>query len=218
MNPDTEHAERQGIRFFGRVAASISHELKNVLAIINENAGLLGDYASLADKGSTVDSARLARVARQLDQQVQRADAIVKNLHRLAHSTDTTLASIDLHELMLLLAALHAPLAKVRGVTLEIHPAATAALADNDPFLLETLAGACLEFALHHPAGDRIEVAVSAGTDESQVCFAPLSDAATGFPKPEVQLLANRLGATIQLTAGNGGLLLILPRATMVPA
>ena len=218
MNPRTEHVERQGIRFFGRVAASISHELKNVLAIINENAGLLGDYASLADKGSPVDSERLARISRQLGQQVQRADGIVRNLHRLAHSTDTTLASIDLHELMLLLATLHAPLAKVRGVALAIHPVATAALVNNDPFLLETLAGACLEFALHHPAGDRLEVTVSAGADESRLRFAPLSDAAAIFPTPDIQLLADRLGATIQLAACNGGLLLTLPRSTMVPA
>ena len=32
-----------GLFFFGKMSASISHELKNVLAIINENAGLAED-------------------------------------------------------------------------------------------------------------------------------------------------------------------------------
>jgi hypothetical protein len=32
-----------GLQFFGKMSASISHEIKNVMAIINENAGLLED-------------------------------------------------------------------------------------------------------------------------------------------------------------------------------
>ena len=34
---------REGFQFFGKMSASISHEIKNALAIINENAGLLED-------------------------------------------------------------------------------------------------------------------------------------------------------------------------------
>ena len=51
-----------GLQFFGRISASISHELKNVLAIINENAGLLEDLTSMADRGKPIDSARLKAI------------------------------------------------------------------------------------------------------------------------------------------------------------
>ena len=36
------------LAFFGKVNASISHELKNVMAIIAETAGLLGDLSEMA--------------------------------------------------------------------------------------------------------------------------------------------------------------------------
>lgn len=213
MSP--EDIERQGIRFFGRVAASLSHEIKNVLAIINENAGLLGDYASLADKGTPVASERLARVARQLGQQVQRADGMAKNLHRLAHSTDASLASVDLDELVRLLIALHTPLANRHGVRLEILPASAPLVVDTDPFLLETLVAACLEFAIHHPHGDHIQIGLGAGTDGPQLRLRPLSQAATGFPAPAVRRLADRLGVNLQLAGHDGCLSLSLPRGTV---
>jgi hypothetical protein len=39
------------LAFFGKVNASISHELKNVMAIISETAGLLGDLSEMARGG-----------------------------------------------------------------------------------------------------------------------------------------------------------------------
>ena len=46
-----ENLTETSLQFFGRVSASISHELKNVLAIINENAGLLEDFTLMGDRG-----------------------------------------------------------------------------------------------------------------------------------------------------------------------
>ncbi|MEE4112297.1 MAG: hypothetical protein V2I40_05740, partial [Desulfobacteraceae bacterium] len=43
------------LAFFGKVNASISHELKNVMAIISETAGLLGDLSEMARGGGSVD-------------------------------------------------------------------------------------------------------------------------------------------------------------------
>jgi hypothetical protein len=34
----TNTPAEEGLKFFGRISTSISHELKNALAIINENA------------------------------------------------------------------------------------------------------------------------------------------------------------------------------------
>jgi hypothetical protein len=40
------------LAFFGKVNASISHELKNVMAIISETTGLLGDLSEMARGGT----------------------------------------------------------------------------------------------------------------------------------------------------------------------
>ncbi len=46
-----ERTQLDGLRFFGMINASISHEIKNVLAIISESAGLMEDLLLLAQKG-----------------------------------------------------------------------------------------------------------------------------------------------------------------------
>ena len=45
-----QSSAKPGLQFFGKVSASIAHEIKNVLAIINENAGLLEDLTFAARK------------------------------------------------------------------------------------------------------------------------------------------------------------------------
>jgi len=52
MNDSLDVREETALRFFGNISTSISHEIKNVLAIINENAGLLEDYNLHGRKGN----------------------------------------------------------------------------------------------------------------------------------------------------------------------
>ena len=47
--------QNDDLLFFGRIGASVSHELKNVLAVMNEQAGLLGDLACMAARGMPLD-------------------------------------------------------------------------------------------------------------------------------------------------------------------
>ena len=70
------------------MSASISHEIKNALAIINESAGLLEDFSLLAEKGRPIDPERLKLLAQSVLKQVQRADGLVKKMNRFAHSAD----------------------------------------------------------------------------------------------------------------------------------
>ena len=88
------------LKFFGSVTASISHEIKNIIAVINENAGLLEDMTLLSQKGIPLDYERLIRLSSELQKQVDRADTVVKRLNIFAHSVDEDVASIDLKELM----------------------------------------------------------------------------------------------------------------------
>ena len=95
-----------GLQFFGRISASISHEIKNVLAIINENAGLLEDLTFMANKGKPIDPDRLKRMAATVQKQIGRGDEILKNMNRFAHSIDETVAEVDLNQTIELIIAL----------------------------------------------------------------------------------------------------------------
>jgi C4-dicarboxylate-specific signal transduction histidine kinase len=148
MSSDWELIGRTGLTFFGKMAASISHEIKNVLAIINENAGLLEDITLMAERGTPVDPDRLKTQAVRIKNQVRRADGIVKNMNKFAHSVDESLMSVDLAELSELLAALSGRFAYSRGVKLESATVGSSATIRTNPFLLENLIWLCLDFAM----------------------------------------------------------------------
>jgi K+-sensing histidine kinase KdpD len=88
-----QQRERQ---FVAAVCASLSHEIKNCLAIINENAGLMGDLAMLASQGRPVDPERHTRIAQTVKKHVRRADELVRHLNRFAHSGDVGSRELDL--------------------------------------------------------------------------------------------------------------------------
>ncbi len=206
-----------GLQFFGRMSASISHEIKNVLAIINENAGLLEDFALMAEKGMPLDPERLERVARGLMKQVQRADVIVRNMNRFAHSVDDFEKSVDLQELLAVVVRLAQRFADMRRVNLDLRPAAAPVALATRPFLLENLLWCCLDFAMDRAgSGGTVAIRMEKTDDGAQVVFewmgAPGDAEARPFPSQEERLLAEALAARTELDVEGGRLRLILSK------
>ena len=87
------NTDRTCVLVFAKISAAISHEIKNTLSIINENAGLLEDYAQMVEhSGGGVAVERVRAVTQTIAKQVDRSNTIMKNLNRFAHSADTSLA------------------------------------------------------------------------------------------------------------------------------
>jgi C4-dicarboxylate-specific signal transduction histidine kinase len=137
-----------GLRFFGQVSASIAHEVKNVLAIINENAGLLEDLTFAARRGTAIDPERLNKACRQFSKQIERADGIMKNMSSFAHSIDSFSADINLHEVANLVANLAGRKAAMRKLIIEVEAPKAPVIFPGNPFLLQNLIWLCLEFAI----------------------------------------------------------------------
>jgi C4-dicarboxylate-specific signal transduction histidine kinase len=137
-----------GLQFFGKVSASISHELKNILAIINENAGLLEDLTFAAQRGKAIDPEKLNRTARNFLKQINRADEILKNMNRFAHSIDQFSAEVNFRDLVELVVNLAQRRAAMRKVILEMSTPQEPLCLTTNPFLLENLVWLCLEFAI----------------------------------------------------------------------
>ncbi|QQG65003.1 histidine kinase dimerization/phospho-acceptor domain-containing protein [Desulfobulbus oligotrophicus] len=121
MYDQSATADSRGLHFFGVMTASISHELKNALAIINENAGLLGDLALLAEKGRPLEPERLKVQAERIRQQVRRADDIIRRLNRFAHSAHEGPTGTDIYEVLEFTLALAARLAAMKSVSLTVQ-------------------------------------------------------------------------------------------------
>jgi len=108
------------LRFFGRISASISHELKNSLSVVNENAGLVEDLALLTAKGRSLDIERVKSLSGSIRRQVKRTDQIIKNMNKFAHSVDMEIKSVDIQEYLELIAAVSARLLAARNITLKL--------------------------------------------------------------------------------------------------
>ncbi|MDF1614305.1 histidine kinase dimerization/phospho-acceptor domain-containing protein [Desulfurivibrio dismutans] len=110
-----------GVRFCGEVSAAVSHEIKNVLAIIKETAGLLGDHAARAlAEEQQLPPEQVREATGAIDRQVRRADGIVRRLNRFAHSVDRESEGVELGESCRLLAELATRLLAGRSATLQV--------------------------------------------------------------------------------------------------
>jgi C4-dicarboxylate-specific signal transduction histidine kinase len=177
---DTDSA----LQFFGKMTASISHEFKNVLAIVNENAGLLEDFALMAGRGAEIEPQRLMKMSQTVMKQVDRADAIVKNMNRLAHSVDESEKTVDLNDMLKLLAALSHRLASMRGVAVQLKLEDLPVKLRTAPFFLLNLLWLCLNFAIDAAGEDkRVELVPQKTGDGINVFFKGLG----GLAKAPVQ-------------------------------
>ena len=165
-----------GLQFFGRISASISHELKNVLAIVNENAGLLEDFTLMADRGKPIDPARLKIMAAAVKRQVGRADEILKNMNRFAHSIDQTTTTVDLDQMINLFIALTARFAAMRGVKVDLQLPANPLTIQTAPYYLMNLLWLCLDFSMS-ASGDekRVELVVAETENSVRIQFRRLT-------------------------------------------
>ncbi len=215
MNGQLEIIAQSGLQFFGKIAASISHEIKNVLAIINENAGLLEDLTLMAERGMAIDPQRLRALSRTLMKQIKRADAIVKNMNRFAHSADASLQTIDLNDVIELLAALSNRIAVMRGITLNPQLNENPVTLKTSPFLLMNLLWLCLDFAMGVAGDDKVVELVTQKADANiQIRFKRIDclaeDALQLFPTEREKRLLELLKAELEVSTENREILVKL--------
>ena len=202
MGQELANTSQAGLQFFGKISASISHELKNVLAIINENAGLLEDFTLMADRGVPFDPARLRTMAQAVKKQIGRADAIISNMNRFAHSTDQTITTVDLAQTIEIVLAVTARFAVMRGIQIDWQLPENPVALRTAPFLLMNLVWLCLEFSMS-AGGDEKQVELVAEETEGGVRIrfrrlAGLTEALLEtFPSEPEKILLEALGADL---------------------
>ena len=149
-----------GLQFYSKISASMSHDIKNALAIINENAGLLDDFTLMANQGVPIDLERLKTLAAKITKQVGRANDIAKNMSRLAHSLDQPVTAVDLNETLQLVTAMLSRVSEMRNVTMNISESSHMVTVETSPFLLMTLIWYLLNVAT--ATGEVTSIAIAA--------------------------------------------------------
>lgn len=206
-----------GLKFFGKISASVTHEIKNVLAIINENAGLMEDLAQLAEGGMPVDPERMKSLAQKVKHQIRRADGIVNNMNRFAHSADEAEQDVDLRDIIQLMLALSERLATVRGVRLAAEGNGNPLILRTNPFLLQNLIWLCLDFAIQDPDEAKTVVLIAEATDKgAQLRIGGIralrNVPGDAFPGPSEKALIGALRAELSIDVGQKQIVMMLPR------
>ncbi len=204
MNTDAGMIGQAGLQFFGRMCTSISHDIKNVLAVVNENAGLLEDLCAMADRGKPIDLSRLKRLAADVKAQVRRGDGIVSGMNRFAHSVDSTLVRLDLVEVMELLKTLSLRFASMQGFAFRLTRPQDSATVTTAPFLLLHLLWLCLEQAIAAAGpGRTVELTAEKGVDGASLRFGRLEGLgnapAASFPTEMASRLCRALNAEVRV-------------------
>lgn len=205
-----------GLQFFGKMAASISHEIKNTLSIMNESAGLLDDLTVMAEKGMPLDPARIKTQAGKIMKQIQRADGIVKLMNRFAHSIDDTVKNVDLFDMMEFVAALSARFASMKGVELATPRPEKPITVQTNPFFLNHALWVCLDFAMDKAGkGQTLILGVGERENRARVIFNGLGPIESSPEAPVLgegsKALMEALGAEIEVDKKEGELVLSLP-------
>lgn len=144
-----EQSSQNGIAFFSKIAATFTHDIKNVLAIINENAGLLEDLSLMASKGYPLNIEKVVSIAGKVQSQVQRADDMVGRMNTFAHSNDSPQGPIDLKEALELLLAMTKRILAKKNVSFFIQaPPRDNYIIQSQPFFVFNFLWFCIEKAI----------------------------------------------------------------------
>ena len=100
MQKETGKIWAEGLSFFGKSNRLISHELKNILAIISETLGLLDELVELSQSGLPLTPEKLRGMSDSILEEVERANGVIRSMNRFAHSVDEFAAEVDLGEIV----------------------------------------------------------------------------------------------------------------------
>jgi C4-dicarboxylate-specific signal transduction histidine kinase len=110
--------------FMGRLTASATHEMQNILATIRESSGLMEDLLAMGGEGFA-HAERFKKGLCVLSEQVERGMALSEQLNYCAHAPESTSAGAEVNEAMLSLVGLTRRNAARLRISLVLAPGRT---------------------------------------------------------------------------------------------
>lgn len=195
-----------GLAFFGAVTASVSHELNNVISIIDQTTGLAEDMIAATDRGKPISVEKLEQVVASLQKHTARGLEIIKRLNTFAHSSDVPRREYDIGESAGNLVELARRLAGLKRANLELHTPAEPVVITGNPFLVQQLLFASIQRSLQDAKRDDIIVVRVAGAQAGAevIVEAPeLPITEDDFVSPLVATLLHLAPGTLEVTTDN---------------
>jgi len=208
---------REELAFFGRIGADVSHEMRNVLSIVGENAGLLDDQLMLAESGNPLDCEKLKELSARITRQVARGTRTMERFSRFAHAADEETASSDLTAITRTVAALAERHVVMAGCKLEADLPDEAICVKANPFSLQHALFFAIELILESLENGRVVTIKLAGRGATAVMSVSGSAAGAGELSRRISRLStvmNELEGSVETSCEDG----VLSLALTIPA
>lgn len=199
------------LAFFGKITASVTHELNNVISIVEQLAGLLEDQLCGAESGAPLDTEKVKSVQERIVLQTDRGVDLLRNLNKFAHSVDEERRDTDLNELAGNLYQLSKRFADLKNINLEMEAAGESIIVRTSPFLLQqVLFWVLMAVISSTPSDEVISLAVVPADEKAGVkisCSTPIqwSSEAERFLK-RAKVLNSRLEAELIIKESNSSI------------
>ena len=129
----------------------------------------------LAEQGLPLDPERIKALSQKLKKQVRRANLLVMNLNRLAHTSDLPARETTLGDNLGLVCALAERSASLKEVHLKANIPDRSAKFAGYAFHLNQLIWYCVEYAIQTAAqASTVEITFNAAADTIRILFQPL--------------------------------------------
>ena len=130
---------QETMKFTAEMTTSITHELKNKLAVVNENAGLIQDLLFMGKQGRAVDMERFETISQKIQEQVRLADTIIKKLNGFAQSMEESETETDVAQALKSVLSLTAHLIEKYECEIAVTAQEAPWIINADPFCFKHL-------------------------------------------------------------------------------
>lgn len=168
--------------FFARITASATHEVRNVLAIVKESAGLVQDLILLAGPGTEPDRDRVGEAIGRIEAQIRRGVDLMSSLNRVSHGLDRDADRIELDAALRDVARLSERRARERRREIVVLDPSSAPAVTACPLQIYMALSRAVEWSLEQiPAGGVVRT-VATGDDRLPAVRFEAVGGATGGP------------------------------------
>ncbi len=202
----------EGLGFFSRSNRLISHELKNVLAIISETLGLLYELVEMSvEEGMELKPEKLKSLTQSVLEEIERANRVVNDMNISAHTMDNLFAKTGIGDILYLITELSQWKSSTKKLDIDVETPEDLVVYTS-PFYLLVLLYKVFLFCSGHISGEySLTIKAASGNDRVTVSFEGIIPGAWDKePDEKVLLVAEMVSARIKQD-DSGNLLVQIP-------
>jgi C4-dicarboxylate-specific signal transduction histidine kinase len=134
--------------FIGKITAGATHEIRNVLSIIKESAGLMGDLLDMNRDSLGPNEEKFRRMIENIGVQVQRGADVAKELNNLAHTPDQRFRAVSISSALKCQSTLYERFCRQKEISLQMETNGQEFHVETDPVRLHRLIGTVMDILL----------------------------------------------------------------------